>query len=400
MASLSVCMTAGRDPARVRAILALLRPVADEIVLAADDRVADDIHAACADLVDRRLSYTFEWSPSRYIGWILHQCSGDWILRLDDDELPGEDLLAALPRLTADRRHSCVHLPRRHLHLDLGRYLRSHPWFPDYQARLLRNVPGLWRFDGRAHRDVEVLGEHLRAPASPLYHLRYVITAEDGRLATIDRYEPMAHDLTTEAYPVNALYVPERWSGVHTAPVPPRDRALIAAVADPAPAPAGPAPLGIEHASVADVDRFNTTRTVDASAYRAEIRIAPDRPVLFAGVVAHLEVAVRNLGGERWPPAHHGAPLIRLAYRWLSADGTETIEPEGLRTPFAETVEPGAETVVMLAVAAPETPGSYTLEVDVVHELVRWFDAEARMTVEVEPLDHAPPGSRIARAPA
>jgi hypothetical protein len=37
------------------------------------------------------------------------------------------------------------------------------------------------------------------------------------------------------------------------------------------------------------------------------------------------------------------------------------------------------------------------LEVDVVHELVRWFRAEARMAVEIEPLDPAPAGSRIAR---
>ena len=56
MGSLSVCMTAGRDPARVRAILELVRPVADEIVLAADERIAADVHAACADLTDRRLS--------------------------------------------------------------------------------------------------------------------------------------------------------------------------------------------------------------------------------------------------------------------------------------------------------------------------------------------------------
>lgn len=139
------------------------------------------------------------------------------------------------------------------------------------------------------------------------------------------------------------------------------------------------------------------SRTVADGAYRAEIRVSPDRPALFAGAIAHVEVAVRNIGSERWPPAHHPAPLIRLAYRWLSADGVETVVPHGLRTPFEETVEAGDETVVMLAVAAPEAPGDYVLEVDVVHELVRCFGAAARMPVAVEPLAPAPPGSRIAR---
>ena len=133
---------------------------------------------------------------------------------------------------------------------------------------------------------------------------------------------------------------------------------------------------------MADAERFNANRVVDEDAYRAEIRITAGRPVLFAGVVAHLEILVRNLGGERWPPGHHAAPLIRPAYRWLSADGTRTLVPEGLRTPFEETVEPGEETVVMLAVLAPDEPGEYVLEVDLVHELVRWFETPARVPLD------------------
>ena len=396
MGTLSLCMTASREPARVRAILALLRPLVDEIVLAADERGADGILGACADLVDRPLAYAFEWPPARYIAWIHHQCSADWILRLDDDELPGQDLLDALPALVEDRRHSCIWLPRRHLFPDLDRYLASHPWSPDYQARLVRNVPGLWRFDGRAHHAAEVLGEHRREPGAAVYHLRYACTTEERRVATVESFERALPGQMTEAYPVNALYLPERWSGVRTVGVPEPDRDLIAAVAVPARAPERPAP---PHAlaAVADVDRFNMSRPIGEDAYAAEIRILPARPALFAGALAYVETSVRNLGREHLPPAHQAAPLIRLAYRWLSADGAERVVPNGLRTPFEETVPPGQETVVMLAVAAPEAPGDYVLEVDVVHELVRWFGAAARMPVTVEPRDPAPPGSHLAR---
>jgi hypothetical protein len=397
MDALSVCMTASRDPGTVRAILSLLRPVADEIVVAADERVADAIHAACADLTDRRLSYTFEWPPSRYIGWIHHQCSCDWILRLDDDELPSQALLDALPRLAAEPRRTSVWLPRRHLYPDLGTYLASHPWYPDHQLRLVRKVPGLWRFDGSAHTETQVLGEQRREPAAPFYHVRYAETTEVHRQAVVERYQPLAADRHTEAYPVNALYLPERWSGLQLAAVPAADRRLIEAVMRPAPAPNGAPPWPIEHASATDADRFNTSRAVRDDAYRAEIRISRARTALFAGVVAHLEVAVRNLGCGPWPAAHHEQPMIRLAYRWLSAGGARTLEREGLRTPFTETVEPGEESVVMLAVQAPDAPGRYVLEVDVVHELVRWFECEARLPVAVEAYDEALPGSQIAR---
>lgn len=220
MGTLSVCMTASREPARVRAILALVRPLADEIVLAVDERTSDDVLSACADLVDRPLTYAFEWPPARYIGWIHHRCSADWILRLDDDELPGHELLAALPSLLEDRRHSCFWLPRRHLYPDLHHFLASHPWAPDYQARLVRNVPGLWRFDGRAHHGAEVLGEQRREPAAALYHLHYALAPEQRRLGTAERFERVLPGFATEAYPVNALYLPERWSGVRTDRVP------------------------------------------------------------------------------------------------------------------------------------------------------------------------------------
>ncbi len=389
-------MVASRDGASVRAILALLRPVADEIVLGVDSRRAEPVLSACADLVDRPYLVDFTGTAESHIAWLHHQCRGDWILRLDDDELPGAALLEQLPELVRDRRHALQLLPRRNLFPTRERYIASHPWFPDYQPRLVRNVPGLWTFTGLPHSCIEVLGERRRVPDAPIHHLRYAASPAAERLATALERERVEPGLTTEAYAVNALALPERWTGVETRPVPAADRALIERVAAPAPV----APVAVPPAprvSTHEAARLLTSREVSADAYAAEIEISPARATLAAGTHAYLEVVVRNLGGETWPPAHHAAPLIRLAYRWLSADGTETVVPEGLRTPFEEAVAPGQATVVMLAVEAPETPGDHVLEVDVVHEHVRWFGAAARLAVAVEPVDGAPAGSRLAR---
>ena len=44
---------------------------------------------------------------------------------------------------------------------------------------------------------------------------------------------------------------------------------------------------------------------------------------------------------------------------------------------------PGATTVVPVLVAAPDEPGAYLLELDLVHEFVRWFEQPARTEASV-----------------
>src|SRR2546422_2130118 len=64
----------------------------------------------------------------------------------------------------------------------------------------------------------------------------------------------------------------------------------------------------------------------------------------------------------RRPPRSTLFPYTTLfRSRWLSADGETVVEPEGLRTPFEETVRPGEQTLVMAEVLTPEAPGEYVL---------------------------------------
>ena len=76
---------------------------------------------------------------------------------------------------------------------------------------------------------------------------------------------------------------------------------------------------------------------------------------------------------DGWPYPYERRPLIRLSYRWYRPDGQLHV-PEGFRTGFPANLHPGDTTVVPMTVAAPEEPGNYLLEVDLVHEYVRWFD--------------------------
>jgi hypothetical protein len=386
---------------RIRALLELVRPHVDEIVLALDRTGNLDALDACADLADRRVTFDYHAPPCRNIGFLQHQCSADWLLRFDDDEIPSRALLNALPDLVADRRPTHYGLSRRWLHPDSETYVLSAPWQPDYQLRLVRNVPGIWRFTGEMHDGAMVLGER-RLVDLPIYHADLLLLDVDARRRKAEKYERLRPDHVAEGAPVNAIYVPEDWEAVETAAVPAEDRAALQAVLAPAEAAASsPAveqpPPDVPHFTLEDIDSFNTNRAVGDGAYRARLEFV--RPVVRVppGIVREQEVVVENRGDEVWPWGADATPPIFLGYRWRAA-ATDEMLGEGPRTPFTESVPPGASSLQKLMVEMPAQPGRYVLEADIVHEHVRWFDCAARLEVEVEGADADAAGAGGGRA--
>jgi hypothetical protein len=380
--TISFCTTSRGPAARLRALLEIVRPYVDEIVVAVDRNGDPDNLQACADLADRRLTFELHSAPGRLVGWIMHQASSDWILRLDDDEVPSAALLSSLRHIIADRYPSEIALKRRWLFPTPDRYLACPPWGYDFNQRLVRNSPGLWRFEGRVHTAGTVLGER-RLLELPLYHLVLLTMSLKQRRRKAVFYESERTGATVDGWPVNAMYVPEVFPDLEGAVVPDPDRPLIQKLLDAA-SSQWPALDGspVDRASVADVDRFNATRKVPDDAYRSSISFVRPPTKLPAAAVHHHEVLVHNLGSERWPPGDQIEPLIRLGYRWREAE-TQHIVGDG-RTVFTETVRPGQTTRVMLRTATPNTPGTYELELDVVHEHVRWFDQPVRIPIAIE----------------
>src|SRR5438034_7970423 len=99
--SLSVCCMTRGPAARVATMLELLRPVVDEIVVAVDDRAEPAVVAALGSVADRLVGYPYAEPVDRPLPWLHRQCSGRWLLTVDDDEIPSRGLLAALPQLVA-----------------------------------------------------------------------------------------------------------------------------------------------------------------------------------------------------------------------------------------------------------------------------------------------------------
>jgi hypothetical protein len=371
-------MMARKPAARVRAVLELFRPLVDEIVLAADRSGDPDTLDACADLADQR--YAADPAPlNRRLGWLHSRCEGDWILHLEDDEVPSAALLARLRGLLEDRQPMQIAFTRRWLWGSDASWIATQPWSLDYQIRLVRNSPGAWRYPGELHAPLEVLGE-LRLVDAPIYHCELLLADVDARRAKRRQFDRVRRVWNAD-FPVNCFYTPEDWPGVETAPTPADDLGLISGVRRAVvPARDRSAARAVAAVPAREAERFPATREVSPEAYDASIELVRPPEVVPAGVVRYHEVVVTNLGDERWPWGDY-PPHFRLGYRWLTPAGEAVLDG---RCFFTETVQPAMTTRVLAPVGAPAEPGLYLLSLDVVHEDVRWFGCETIHAIGVK----------------
>lgn len=111
------------------------------------------------------------------------------------------------------------------------------------------------------------------------------------------------------------------------------------------------------------------------NAFRAHLEAENLPATLSAGTTTTISVLVKNVSAATW--AAVGEPgtdryAVMLRNRWLSADGTVVNAQDG-RSRLHYDLEPDDTAGVHLKVTAPETPGQYVLELDVVQEQITWF---------------------------
>ena len=115
-----------------------------------------------------------------------------------------------------------------------------------------------------------------------------------------------------------------------------------------------------------------------------------------------VDVRLSNSGWLPWQSTTQ--PVFALSYHWLTADTEEVVLYDGLRTPFAQPVEPGDEVRLQARVRAPGYPGSYLLIWDVVQEHRTWLSIEGvypgRTLVSVEGEAVSPPLQARGRMPS
>lgn len=370
-----VCMTAGPGP-RVAATLALLRPVAEALIVALDDRADDSTHADCGVVADKVIAYPFAEPVDRPLPRLFQECETEWMLTIDDDELPSCALLEVLPELCADARAVHYSIARRWVYPDTSTYLDEPPWRPDYQLRLFRTDPRLVRFSDAFHRPVVADGPG-RFVREPLWHLDAIVRSQAERQTKAQRYERLRPGLRAAGRALNfAFYVPETRPDARLAKLPEADRALVDSVlaADP---PAGSPTAVFERITREEIDAAWPAGAADQ---QGTLRLLDEPSSFFAGEERAVDVVVRNTGAAAWGWGTNAVPAVRCASYWAGRDRSDAVW-----TPLPAPVDPDEELVVPVHVRAPAKPGRHLLRLDLVHEGVRWFDCAVECAVDVLP---------------
>lgn len=124
-----------------------------------------------------------------------------------------------------------------------------------------------------------------------------------------------------------------------------------------------------------------------ADVCQAEITILEAPAAIRPGAAGLVRARVANRGTQVWPVDEE----IRLGNHWLR-DGETVVHDDG-RTDLPHPVRPGESAELTLSVRAPQSPGGYELELDMMQELVAWWAQYSSPTarVIVECADDAEP---------
>jgi hypothetical protein len=402
MSTLSVCCLTKDPGARVAAIMRQLRPVADEIVIAVDSRLDPHRLGRYAEVADRLLRYEFVDSSLQAVPWLISQCTCEWILQIDGDEVLSPALIERLSELIDARDVFQYWLPCRWLYPEAGHYLAQPPWHFS-GPRLVRNDPATLWHAGVSHTPFNPVFPSVHL-SDGFYHLSLLVNDVAYREAKVAKYLSIAssHERGVLEVDVTAFYVPEldERFGVAPVPVPPGDRAAIeevlAASGEERP---GPPAAEIPMWSWSEIQRVWPRRTLPDEAYRGRIEAFDREPRFYEGQQRPLTVRVTNMGTEHWPGMNR-EPWIKLEHRWIangSSPGawTETCMPASLA--------PGTSMLVPVAIEAPPRAGRHTLELGLVHEdllggeVVRRF-AETSLPIDVRVADQSHAAHRLAQA--
>jgi hypothetical protein len=132
------------------------------------------------------------------------------------------------------------------------------------------------------------------------------------------------------------------------------------------------------------------TNALPEGGYRALITLANKPAAMKAGEKKQLLIKVKNDGNSIWPwRVEKGwMGIVTAGDRWLSKDGLTALDELDRRVALPHDLGPGEEIELKLTVTAPEAPGDYLLEIDMVHEGSTWFSQHgsptARWNVRIE----------------
>ena len=366
-ATLSVCCVASSPGPFLRNSLAPLREVADEILVVAEGVVSDYDLQCYGDIADRLFS-AGAVPMEEHLAWLYAQCRADWILRINGDEFPSEEMVSEISSILEcpDPEICSVTFARRTILPMVYRYITQSPWCPDFQARMMRNNRPLTFADSCSQQETKSVARTgtMRRQLTSLYYLPFIATHFEEQFVRAERYKLLTDGLdgppTIPAYGIPAYgdILAHEPAELKSTLMPSEDRARV----EMALSASGSAQRDRVAASVAPrkVTPLRTASFLPEPTFSANIMLIGIHSELTAGESRAIYLRIFNRGNQEWSWRLGREPYAYVVHRLIHENG----EPVDSWRPayFTEQVKSGAATVVLSHINAPLGPGIYTLE--------------------------------------
>ena len=336
-----------RDSAdRIGVLLERLSELVDDIVVILDSRSTDGTEQiARAYGAVHRIDFDPQFIESTRS--LFRFCAGDWILSIDDDESLGDAWTAeAVRTLVADRSATQYWFPRRWVVPPGDAYLSIAPWYPDWQPRLLRNLPTLYRLPAKVHDAGGMAGESRFVPTMPIQHDKLLLSPRSARERLVETYRSLNPEIDC-----GRQYLYE--SSYHET-----------------------APLTKRYPSA---DRSGI-RTVDAP-HVADVRILDAPATMRAGEGYPVYCSIANRSNRTMTAQSeflwYADTIVTEHWSRVEDSGETRYSFGGPRHKLPRTIAPGSSAGALLEVRSPRDPGDYALQVDLFEENVAWFSQAA-----------------------
>ncbi len=344
-----------RDSAnRIAGRIAEALTFADEVIVGVDAASNDDTFeiASAAAHVAYRFRHDGRLAPARLLPFEF--ASGDWILSLDDDESIEQVFDLLKPELLSAAAVTHYYFPRKWIvNLDPCEYLRTAPWFPDWQLRLFRNdAASVWK-PPQAHSGYRVQGLGYHEPRASILHFEPLWCAAQARRTKMETYRQAGGPESAEAcYQSTMALGPESRATCALREDTPRVRITLT------------------------TPRVELTarqlQTAEFPDWRGSLSVVEMPNHVTCGDTVIAEIRGRNTGSMAWS-VHTGRwPSLNLAFHLLDTEG-RTILFDGPRFPMPRLTRPGDYTLFLVTFSAPSQVGDYVLEWDLVSEGECWF---------------------------
>jgi len=346
---LSVAITSKNSGDRLADVIAHARRFADEIVIGVDIESSDNTWEVASDFADTAYRFdhstTLDTDPSTPFQF----CRGEWVFQLDDDEYMEEGFEQILPELLNTQLFTHYMFARKWVvSLDPPLYMYTHPWYPDYQLRLMRNNSSLYWKPPRFHTGVFVMGPGARESRCAILHYEPLVCLPEIQKKKMKRYRDGGSPAGIEVY--YGEKIGER---------------------RPFTPPTALTPTKPLHQRIDPEVKLLTVKKFPAWGCKFLDIDLPKEVSASQMVVVVLQI--ENSGNMTWMPYSGGWPALNIGFHIKSASG-EMLEFDGGRIELKSKVLPSGTIKIAGTFVAPSQTGDYILAWDMVSEGECWFE--------------------------